>query len=169
MRRTIALVLMVMALSGLFILSAYGSENDETLELIDGYDYTLLLVDGWEVAFELGDYIELRNYTLKPSDCIDDEAIISFQCRLNGSANEKVAECIEQWPDFYKQIDNFICNGVEYLRVIRTGGRIDTNLYTSYGIFDPDSKGYIEIHVNSIEEFELFLPLLETMIIKQDV
>jgi len=157
-----------MALTGLFMSAAFGSTNDESPEIIDDESYALTLVDGWEVVYELGDYIELRNYNFQPSDCTDDEAVITLQCRVNGSANGKVAECLEKWPDSYEQVDNFTCNGAEYLRMTRTGGRIETNLYTSYGDFDPDSRGYIEIQVNSIADFDLFLPLLETIIIKQD-
>jgi len=131
-------------------------------EILDMGDYTIALVDGW-TGREVGGDLDLRNPNFKAADVSDDQAVILIYCRSSSSANEEVADMLERYSEKCKQLDNFICNGVEYLRITTTAGTTGTILYTSYGAFDPDSTGYIKINVGTITDFDKFLPILKTI------
>jgi len=142
-----------------------STTKEPEAEVLDMVDYTIALVDGW-IARQIGGDLELKNPMFKASDVSDEEAYILIYCRSSSGANKEIADMLERNPEKNKQLDNFICNGVEYLRMTSTAGSNNTILYTSYEKFDPDSRGYIEIKVGSIADFDKFLPILKTIKLK---
>ena len=171
MKKSIALLLVLIL--GITLLAGCGDKpvqqtpapTEKEAEIMDMADYTIALVDGW-VGRDIGGGLDLRNPGFKASDVSDDEAYILIYSWSSGSANARIAEMIEKNPEKNEQLDNFICNGVEYLRLTTTAGTRNTILYTSYGTFNPDSRGYIEIKVGTIADFDKFLPILKTIKLK---
>ena len=128
---------------------------------VDTEYYSLVLADGWELSGEsdiASGKVDLKNSAIKTSDGRMEIIIIYHGI---GSAEEWVAMSLKN--DSYKeQFDNFVCNGAEYLRMTDRGHRF-TYLFWPVG---SDKKGFTEIRVYSIDDFDLFIPQLELITLK---
>ena len=129
-------------------------------EDVDAKYFTLTTVDGWEVS-DKGDWsVDLTNPHFTASDRNDDEAFITINSSEHSGPNAQVKDFLSAYPEDIEQLDNLVCDGQEYLRVVDISTN-KTYLYTSLEAFNPDAQGYIEIIVGTIADLDLFIPMLD--------